>query len=109
MGGAKESMIINEESWTYGLIDFLEKLIEREEFEKDSHMGIAKQIISKGVKSMSDKQELVIKNLVNKYKKKYSCDLCLNDNVTSLLEYIDIADEGICPTCESVKQKYMRE
>lgn len=92
------------------IVQFLEELIKREEI-KDAALGIAKQVISKGVDSMSVKQRQVLDNFIDHYKKHVECDRCSNDNVSNLMDYIFIKDSefGLCPMCEYDRERLMEE
>lgn len=91
-------------------INFLEELIRREELEGVA-LGIAKQAISKGMESLSDRQASVIQNSINYYTKDLECERCLNDNVSELMDYIFIKDNayGFCPMCEYDREKFFRD
>jgi len=104
--GIETERIINNEGYE-DLADFLQQLLEREELEDPTVKGIAKQTIDRGIDSLSEKQKDVIYKTADKYKTKHKCELCSNDNVSGLMDYINIADFGICPTCENIENKYM--
>lgn len=106
MGQAKQWMMENEEN--NDLIEFLKTLDERDEL-SGTIAGITKQIIAKGVDSMSSKQEKAIDLFVNSYKNDHECEMCVDGNIGSLNDYIHIADEGLCPSCKYSKEKYMRD
>jgi hypothetical protein len=106
MGRAKQAMMDNEEN--NDLIDFLKVLVETDEI-KGAANGIAKQVIDKGVDSMSPKQKTVIDNIVEEYKNKNVCERCTNGNVNALTDYLFIAENGLCPMCEYDREKIMRE
>jgi hypothetical protein len=106
MGSVKQRML--EDFINLDLIDFLKLLITREEINGVA-LGIAKQVINKGVSSMSERQENVIKKFVESYIEKISCDRCSNGNVTNLTDYVFIKDNSnsFCPMCESDWENYM--
>ena len=106
MGRAKQSMLDNEEN--NDLIDFLKQLIETDEISGVAN-GIAKQVVDKGVDSMSEKQKSVIDNLVESYRKNNECERCSNGNVGSLTDYLFIAENGLCPMCEYDREKFMKD
>lgn len=106
MGRAKQSMLDNEEN--HDLIDFLKQLIETDEI-SGAASGIAKQVIDKGVDSMTEKQKSVIDNLVESYRKNNECEQCSNGNVSNLTDYLFIAENGLCPMCEYDRQKFMED
>lgn len=108
MGQVKQRMF--EEEHNADLTDFLKELIEREEI-KDAALGIAKQVIDKGVDSMSEKQKSVIENVVDYYTKNVECERCLNGNVTTLTDYIFIKDNshGLCSMCEYDREQFMKD
>lgn len=110
MGQFKKKLMEEEMENTINndLIDFLKELTEREEL-KGVSSGIAKQVIHKGVRSMSKKQKAVINNVVESYKKNNKCEICNNTNVNALTDYINIAEYGLCPMCEHDKEKFMTE
>lgn len=106
MGIAKQSMLDDKEN--NDLIDFLERLIETDEISGIAN-GIAKQVIDKGVDSMSEKQKSIIDNLVDSYRKNNECERCLNGNISILTDYLFIAENGLCPMCEYDKEKVMKD
>ncbi len=108
MGQVKERMF--EEEYNADLIDFLKELIEREEI-KDVALGISKQVIDKGVDSMSEKQKNVIESVVDYYTKNIKCERCLNGNVSTLTDYIFIKDNshGLCSMCDYDREQLMKE
>lgn len=106
MGRAKQAMMDNEDN--NDLIDFLKQLVETEEITGAAN-GIAKQVIDKGVDSMSKKQKAVIDNLVDNYKNKNVCERCANGNVSALSDYLFIAENGLCPMCEYDRKKFMED
>lgn len=91
-------------------ISFLEQLIAREEI-SGAALGIAKQAISRGIKSLSEKQASVIQKYINGYIRKISCERCLNDNVSQLTDYLFIKENAnhFCPMCEYDREKYFRD
>lgn len=89
-------------------IDFLTKIIEREEL-SGAQEGIAKQAIGKGLSSLSSKQEAILESFINEYRKKNECERCLNGNIGSLSDHIEVAEEGFCPTCQYDYEKLMAE
>ena len=106
MGQAKNKMIddqINDD-----LSDFLKQLIDREELTGATLNGIAKQVVSKGVNSLSVRQRAVLDNFITTYKTKNTCERCENDNINDLIDYIHVAEDGICPTCENDYERFMR-
>ncbi|WP_310395547.1 hypothetical protein [Hymenobacter sp.] len=106
MGQAKQQLM--DKAANDELIDFLKLLLDREEL-SGALNGIAKQVVTKGAESMTDTQRSVVEGYLESYKSKHECEVCSNDNVSSLTDYIEIADEGVCPTCQYVKEKYMNE
>lgn len=108
MGIVKQKMFDDE--YNSNLIGFLKEMIDREEI-KDVALGIAKQVISKGVDSMSDKQSKVINIFVESYIKDIECDHCSNGNVTNLTDYIFIKDssDNLCPMCNYDMEKFMKD
>lgn len=91
-------------------ISFLVELIRREELTGVA-LGIAKQAVTKGMESLSEKQSSVIQNAINNYIKDISCERCLNDNVDQLTDYIFIKENahGFCPMCEYDREKFFRD
>lgn len=106
MGRAKQAMFDNEEN--NDLIDFLKQLVETEEISGVAN-GIAKQVIDKGVNSMSEKQKSVIEKLVEGYRNNNECEMCVNGNVSNLTDYLFIAENGLCPMCEYDREKFMKD
>ena len=106
MGRAKQAMLDNEHN--DDLIEFLKQLVETEEITGVAN-GIAKQVIDKGVNSMSEKQKAVIDKLVEGFKNRNVCERCTNGNVSSLTDYLFIAENGLCPMCEYDRQKFMED
>jgi hypothetical protein len=97
MGQFKSRMMQDEQD--SDLKEFLSNLLKKEELQVAIE-GITKQVIDKGVDSMSEIQRNTINNFVDGYKKKHPCKRCTNDNVSSLSDYIEIADEKLCPICQ---------
>ena len=106
MGIVKQAML--DKDYDDELIDFLKKLLEKDEL-NGAIEGIAKQVIAKGVKSMSEKQTNVINEFVDSYRNQYECERCSNGNVSTLTDYIFIAENGLCPMCEYDREKYMQD
>ncbi len=106
MGQAKRAM---EESEANGnIVEFLEEMLRRDEF-TGALQGIAKQVVDKGVSSMSSKQRAVVDNFIESYREKNECDRCSNGNVTSLTDLIFISENGLCPMCDNDREKFMRD
>ena len=108
MGQVKQRMF--KEEHNADLTDFLKELIEREEI-KDAALRIAKQVLDKGVDSMSEKQKSVIENFVDYYTKNVECERCSNGNVTTFTDYIFIKDNshGLCSMCEYDREQFMKD
>lgn len=106
MGQAKQHLM--DKAANDELVDFFQQLLEREEL-SGAVEGIAKQIVARGTESMVGAQRSVVENYVESYKSKHECEICSNDNVSELTDYIEIADEGVCPTCQYDKEKFMNE
>jgi len=106
MGQMKTRMM--EDIENEDIIDFLSELVRREDI-SGAILGIAKQVISKGVSSMSMKQKAAIDSYIERYKKENECEVCININITSLNDYIYISDNGICPNCEYSRRKYFKD
>jgi hypothetical protein len=106
MGQAKAAMMEDEDN--LGLVEFMEELIKRDEL-IDPAAGIAKQVIAKGVNSLSDKQKVVIEKVVDIYKRKNKCEICVDGNISCLSDYIYINENGLCPMCEYDREKFMRD
>lgn len=106
MGQVKDKMLDDHQD--NDLVDFLTQLIKREEL-SGAIAGIAKQVISQGVRSMSHPQKSAIDSFVESYKKNHECERCLSDNVTDLTDYIAVADQGLCPMCQYDYDQMMKE
>jgi len=108
MGQVKDRMF--EEEYNSDLSDFLKEVINREEIDGVA-LGIAKQVLDKGVQSMSEKQKKVIDNFVDYYKKGIECERCMNGNVSNLTDYIFIKENShdLCPMCEYDREKFIVE
>jgi hypothetical protein len=106
MGQAKKMMMDAQEN--SDIVEFLRLLSSREEL-AGAMNGIARQVVQQGDSSMSEKQEYTVNQFVEGYKNKNVCSRCDNDNVTSLTDYIEIADEGMCPSCQHDMEKIMNE
>jgi hypothetical protein len=106
MGRAKEQMLRDE--YDEDFTSFLKTLLEQDRLQ-GALQGIAKQAISKGVNSLSEKQKEVVDNFIEQYKEKNVCERCSNGNVSSLSDYIEIADDGLCSMCQYDREKYMRD
>ncbi|QIA06841.1 hypothetical protein [Draconibacterium halophilum] len=106
MGQAKRAW---EESEANGnIVEFLEEMLRRDEF-KGALEGIAKQVVDKGVNSMSPKQSAVVDKFIEAYRERNECDRCTNGNVTSLTDLIFISENGLCPMCDNDREKFMRD
>ena len=68
--------------------------MERQELEGALN-GIAQQVVTRCVRSMSEKQKAVVDALVTRYKKENVCEKYSNGNVSALSDYIFIADKGM--------------
>lgn len=110
MGRAKEKMMEDEllKHQNEELKDFFSKLLERKEIE-DPLAGIAKQLIGQGYESLSPKQQQIVNKFIDGYKRSHSCDRCVNGNVSSLADYLHLADNPLCPTCEYDEQRFMED
>ena len=110
MGQFKKQMMDNEANNDNGLVEFLRRLYERDEF-NEALSGIARQVIAQGVESMTDRQREVIDNFVENYKRRNQCERCIEGNISTLTDYIEVADNdyGLCPTCEYDREKSMRD
>lgn len=106
MGFVKQQMLDDEADGE--LIDFLKELDKRDELE-GALSGITKQALGKGVRSLSTIQKAVIDGFVEKYRKNHTCEMCSNGNVSTLMDYIEIEDEGICSMCQYDRDKFMRD
>lgn len=106
MGQAKRAMEENEANGN--LVEFLEEMLKRDEF-SGALEGIAKQVVAKGVNSMTSKQSAVVEKFVEGYREKNECDRCSNGNVTSLTDLIFISENGLCPMCDNDREKFMRD
>ena len=91
------------------LNDFLNHLIRHESIDGPA-LGIAKKIVSEGINSLSQKQEDIIKKIVQGYMK-YTCERCGNGNVSGLTDYIGIKEdyETLCPSCQYDREKFMKD
>ena len=110
MGRAKEIMIENEEKRRMDeeYQSFSKELLVREEI-TDPLKGIAKQLTGKGYASLSEVQKRIVEKFIEGYKQKHICDRCQNGNVSSLQDYLYVADNGYCPMCEYDKQQFMKD
>ena len=106
MGIIKQQMFDNERNQDY--VDFFKELLNRDEL-SGAVKGIAKQIVDKGIKSMSKRQETVIENFIQNYQNNNVCIRCSNDNVGYLTDYIFINDNSLCPQCQYDYDKFMDE
>lgn len=110
MGRAKEIMIENEEKrhMDEEYQSFFKELLVREEI-TDPLKGIAKQLTGKGYVSLSEAQKRIVEKFIEGYKQKHICDRCQNGNVSSLQDYLYVADNGYCPMCEYDEQQFMKD
>lgn len=106
MGIVKQQMFDDEIN--RDLEEFLKQLDSRDEI-SGAVLGIYKQLKTKGFESLSEPQRDTLDRFTENYKQKYVCEVCENGNVSSLLDYIEIADNGICPICEYDREKFMNE
>ena len=83
---------------------YLNKLINLEMISDDTAAGIAKQVIDKGVDSLSDKQEyrLITKGLLPGNYIPY-CDRCGEEIPWSEMLYA--LDDSLCSYCRHISQK----
>ena len=75
----------------------------------DPLKGIAKQLTVKGYASLSEAQKRIVEKFIEGYKQKHICDRCENGNVSSLQDYLYVADNGYCPMCEYDEQQFMKD
>jgi hypothetical protein len=106
MGQAKQQLLHQRENDE--LVEFLQALSTRGEL-IGAVEGITKQIVGKGIESLSYSQKKAIDDYVDGYKRKHECSVCQNGNVSSLSDYIEIADEGMCSMCQYDHEKFMKE
>ena len=101
MGRAKEIMIENEEKRRMDeeYQSFFKELLVREEITDPL----------KGYASLSEVQKRIVEKFIEGYKQKHICDRCQNGNVSSLQDYLYVADNGYCPMCEYDKQQFMKD
>lgn len=112
MGQAKKKMMEEEERMYNNaeLENFFEVLLEKETL-SGAIEGIAKQLTTKGGDSLSEKQKEAIESYLEKYISKIECDRCMNDNVSSLSDFLFVEDNeyGLCPSCEYDREKFMAD
>lgn len=106
MGRVKQAMYEEEEN--NDLIDFLNQLIAREEI-TGAALGIAKQVVNKGVNSMTERQKSVIDNLTEGIKRNNICERCSNGNVSILTDYLYISENKLCPMCQYDEEQFMKD
>ncbi|HRE77125.1 MAG TPA: hypothetical protein PLL09_04785 [Flavobacterium sp.] len=109
MGQAKKRMLELESE--NDLEDFLSQILDSNIILHPAVSGIARQVLDKGVESMSERQKNVIDNFVNNFKNDHSCNGCVDGNIGSLTDYIYIFDnsDNLCPTCQNSWDKLMKE
>lgn len=90
------------------LKDFFTRLLEMDEL-KDPLRGIAKQLISLGSKTLTEKQLAIVDKYVETFKNNVECSNCENINVNGLLDYLHIVEDGMCIDCRNSYEKMMRE
>lgn len=106
MGIVKQQMFDDE--YNQQMKDFLSQLNERDEL-SGAVLGIYRQLITKGFKSLSELQNKTLKSFSESYSEQNTCSVCENGNIANLTDYIYVADEGICPMCEYDREKFMRD
>ncbi|MDY3339547.1 hypothetical protein PG279_10220 [Riemerella anatipestifer] len=106
MGRVKQQMFDDE--FNQDMEFFLKQLDEREEI-SGAVQGIYKQLRAKGFESLSKSQKNTLDKFTESYKKQNVCEVCENGNISSLTDYIEIADNGICSMCEYDREKFMSE
>jgi len=106
MGQAKKQMM--EEEKYSDVEEFLSALMSKDEL-NPALTGITKQIKSKGLKSLTENQRKAVDNLITFYENKHKCERCSNGNVSSLIDLIEVAENGLCSTCEYDREKFMRD
>ena len=87
--------------------DFLSSLVENDHLE-GSALGITKQVIHKGVDSLSEKQKYVFNNEVIKNYESKSCNLCACEIPWSEM-YQALDNGGFCGYCEHKLDKIEKE
>jgi hypothetical protein len=87
---------------------FLKEMLERDEL-KGALEGIAKRATTLGIASLSLRQMEVVEDFIGRYQANLICNMCVNGNIGSALDYIEINDTGICPTCQYDKERLMRD
>ena len=106
MGFIKQRMLdeVVDQEWER----FLKEMLERDEL-KGALEGIAKQATTKGINSLKPAQLDVVDKYISRYKGNLTCDMCVNGNIGSVMDYIVINDNGVCPTCEYDKERWMHD
>jgi len=102
MGQTKDVWMDNQEN--SDLIDFLENLSDVES--PPSIIGIKKQVLNRGINSMTQAQSKTLNDFVQRYKKNNQCNRCGDDNIDHLSDYIFVSIHGLCPLCQHEWNKY---
>ena len=106
MGRVKQQMFDDEQNQQ--MEDFLRQLQERDELSVAVN-GIYRQIRGRGFDSLSHLQKETLEKFLESYSGKNVCERCDNGNISNLTDYIEVADNGICPMCEYDRDKLMRD
>jgi hypothetical protein len=85
--------------------EVLECLIESDLLE-GAALGIAKQVLSKGRESLSEKQEYVFQRFVADKYFKLECSRCHIPMPTSEVLIALMEDDGLCGWCRHMREKY---
>lgn len=100
--------ILEENQYNQEVVDFLKKLLEEERL-YGAIEGITKQILNKGIESLTGNQRPSIDSFIKDYISEITCEMCSNGNVSELKDYLFIEEEGLCPQCNYNKENYMRD
>ena len=90
-----------------GFTDYLESLIDSEMIDDPTALGITKQVVDKGIRSLTEKQWFVFEKKVLEPLTVEECDRCGESIPWS--EMLEALDSGLCGYCDHMREKMMGE
>ena len=107
MGQAKKMLMELEEMGRVNddIFDFFSELNRREALH-GAIAGITAQMLDKGIDTLSEKQREALESYAEDFKYKHPCYPCEHDNTSRLMDYIEIMDDGMCPSCRASFERF---
>ncbi|MFI3240873.1 MAG: hypothetical protein R3Y22_09900 [Bacteroidales bacterium] len=113
MGRTKELLIEQAEKdrLEAEITEFINTQLSKEGIINEILSGISKQLIGRGLHSLSKKQRAIIDNYINEYKNNHKCEVCLGGNMSYLSDYLHVEESeyNLCPMCEYDRAKIMQD